>query len=1482
MAVVVHIGGGLRSVKAGSVQYNRSLREAGTASCEIRGSQGTRVGGEHFRVYESHGQSAWGGTVDQVTVTRLRPGSTEQYYSLTCVSWEHRLMKRFCGSKVYRTENAQDRMLDLLATYGGDEGILANPTDITPSATAEQLGVKSYIGMSLAEAFDDICGVGGDVWFCDPGANLLSKPRNASVASQLIFNNSTQNFFDPVITEDRNDYANRIKLAIAFEAFAPQPYQIVGDGVTREWTLTGGGGAEISIDHVVSAALNGVAFTMENYDQNPDADWSFEYGTGKIRQNPILSVLSPTDTVDIQLYVIGHNIITVEDSEDIAARKLIEDDNAIDASGIYEQWFEDLTINNVEAGQQRAGVLLKERNPHSNGAPAGSLPRKYVFKARGYIPFAYELQPGYTVQFENNSPNTGGNKTLLIETVNAQQTGAVDPVGDPTGGFLLYTVTCIDYVETTTAGDFLLSLGSNVTGGGTSNVTVNGGNGESTVPAGNMTGLSVETRYVVKQGRWVRQLHCKGMRPDPLGSFDSVALYLEEPDLSSGPPANLLGDGSGDWNGVSSISDIGWDPKPQPRLRISADNQTVVIDDLPPATVPIPGRVYFNSVNTAGAENPLVRAYLAGATPSVAYVSNPPSSGTVTGGLGEEYAPTVLSFTADNTEGLQPRYKYQSGGDPLWGASFDVEYRTDDVRHFRLGGVRLVIEYPEGNRENDSSHFLLSKISTRDDHPVRAVGFEVKVYCVSYDLDGNTNTIQSNTPYVSLFIAPPLGPPGEEYSNKVTELELVDNPYYKLNADGQRVLIIPGFFRINGDDPRSASGNIRLIRNGGHSVLFESHDEGFFNGEVVDFPIADEPDTYLYVLTVNTNGWFNSYIDSGPNATPRVGPFTLPAPPLGTAGQERAPKATGLSKRSTGGFVNGVKYNWQVGGDPTYQIAIDWDEVDSATQPQTGGYDVVYEYPDGKIGQVAGISVNDDPEWVSPEYPLTADGSFDVVLVTWDVNGRLNTHATAPRLTFNITRTEQPPLGGSGQEWTANLLTFDAGTPTTPVTDQGGQAAVTRVPLTVTQPDVAGYEGWIAMSISPEGVHVAMSGVIKSDTHMVEFPFVAAANETWTLYGLTQDIGGRRNTYNPSLTPRETVILGPRALGSAGQEYCGLVSTSLFSMQTRTTIDGIGQYRYQITWTPPADNKWGSVSLIEYTQAGFNNFVYSSPKPLATFHKNESGTVYSPWMEQTDAATGEVYKAAAMVSVDVNGRENTFTPGITPLVNNVSVVAGGGALNAKRMGAGTFDPVEFTFDGLGRWSDGNKSAEKMKVGSLLKVGGGPTQKVGQIGVFDDTDVMIGWDGKNGTFTGGWRRNFWIGGSSPLDAPFKSVNGAVSLENVPLTVVLNGVTTKVTNELYGVVGYAGVSVGDTSWRTYIKPDGVTIASVGNEVKSNMTNFGVAVKNSAWIEVDGNTGASYKYREPGGAISTGASGNYAVGGANPARTFIFRGGLFIGVA
>lgn len=203
-----------------------------------------------------------------------------------------------------------------------------------------------------------------------------------------------------------------------------------------------------------------------------------------------------------------------------------------------------------------------------------------------------------------------------------------------------------------------------------STTVVGGGSGAAS--AGNVTAIMLSSR---PSGDGKRDIIAAYTKPDPVGTFAGVVVYVEEEDQSSAPP--LVADGTMLADGTHGAGGE-WKPKQVTRKKHVDGQPAVFTVDEPNASKTI--RVYLNSYNTDDAENALVRATDASPTPNATITLMPMAYGP----SGEEFSknPTdctvVDSFTVLEGGVLIRHIKSEWAG-PVGGDGVYVEvfYESD-------------------------------------------------------------------------------------------------------------------------------------------------------------------------------------------------------------------------------------------------------------------------------------------------------------------------------------------------------------------------------------------------------------------------------------------------------------------------------------------------------------------------------------------------------------------------------------------------------------------------------------------------------------------------------------------------------------------------------------------------------------------------------------------------------------------------------------
>lgn len=501
----------------------------------------------------------------------------------------------------------------------------------------------------------------------------------------------------------------------------------------------------------------------------------------------------------------------------------------------------------------------------------------------------------------------------------------------------------------------------------------------------------------------------------------------------------------------------------------------------------------------------------------------------------------------------------------------------------------------------------------------------------------------SPTPSVALQVGPaPSGVHAEEYADLVENFD-VGTQEYGYNGDGQRELRIPITW-TKPSDARYGGAVICIVPPDGRHIPATGIEPGTTQTiRLTAFPSTSEH-WLFYALSVNKSNQTNSY---AAGVTPSEDVVVDP-PALGGSGIERAPLATGFQMQA--GYP---AYSVADGGDQAYRIAFEWDQGDVEASPELGGYDVVIEYADGGRVYPASKSANDEPNWTSDLWTVgAASATFTAWLVSYDVNSRRNSivDGVTPKVVFSIQR----EAGIAGSEYCANVTGFDVDLPTFAPNGAGQQTMFMEVDWTNPADPKHGFT--LLYAIVPGfAEHVQLNGPNPGEHETISIQAFPQTAQTWTIYALSTDTNGRKNTYIPGTTPSETLSVGPPVIGSTGLEYTSNVTSLSVSIEYRITTDGAEEFRFVASYTAPSDVTFGGALL-----------VVQRTTPSAQQVKHEPPN--TPWRAPVSGEVFTVY----VVSYDVNTRENSVSPTATPKVTGLTpTLQTAGSMNAGRLNSST-------------------------------------------------------------------------------------------------------------------------------------------------------------------------------------------------------------------
>jgi hypothetical protein len=556
----------------------------------------------------------------------------------------------------------------------------------------------------------------------------------------------------------------------------------------------------------------------------------------------------------------------------------------------------------------------------------------------------------------------------------------------------------------------------------------------------------------------------------------------------------------------------------------------------------------------------------------------------------------------------------------------------------------------------------------------------------------------------------------------------------------------------SGSNPRSRLGSFTL----GTSALapeFAPFDAGKFPYDATN----DTPAIFELDAPTETESWRvyavsytkeieNALLPATETGAPPSTLVNVTPPGLYISGEEWAANVSNFSAAA--------EYSVSEAGDDIWRLVTSWSNPDDSRR---FGVEIVIR-PDGTSGAEdvvpSGVLSGGTTEWKSDWWPIGADLHFSAFCVSVAKSGSGFVRNTivigvTPRVKYLAAVAQQ---GTVGQE-RAPLVTGQSATVVYGVSEAGdvlygfeGSWSNPNPPgkFRGVQPTArfAGDSLDRVLGTEKEG-----ATTFKTDL----WPAPTSGSVAVTIYFVSIDANNRANTIVPGTTPKVDLTIVAQ-VGGSGVERAPLV-TSFGVTVTDAGIDETGGQRYRIEsfWVLPGDlSRYRGLKLILRPSGGTgaNDIEVGQVAKDVTSHRSEPYPMPS---------TTETYTLYA-VSLDANNRANSIVPGSTPS-QVINLVKGAGTLKINRADTSSFNSAEFSTVGGTTFEAVEFSAQKIFVGSILRVGGGFSSNApsfkgsnGQIAVYNASNVLRAWMGQNGSVFGGWFGEVYIGGTSPTDSP----------------------------------------------------------------------------------------------------------------------------------
>lgn len=327
-------------------------------------------------------------------------GDQVRIVTVSCTGFAALVDKRIIA-EVYGNTLAGDIVLDFIAKYFADEGIIAGDIQDGPLISR---AVFNYDDGGTAMKY--LCDVTGFCWDVD-GQKRLSFFDRATYQAPFGLTDTSMNYSGLQAEENADDYRNRQIVRGPMGTSSVQTRTFHGDGATQTFTL------DLPVATVPTAKVNGVIKTVGIRSVDKGCDWYWAKGDKTISQDPAGTKLVAADTLTVEYQGLFPLLIMADNPGQIDERKSIEG-----GSGIYEQVTSVTNLDTQDAAEQYTMGLLEQY---------GYIPRVVSFNT--HTP---GLKSGQLIPVQNTKHNLNG--TFLIESVTARDDN----------GLTMYSVKCLD------------------------------------------------------------------------------------------------------------------------------------------------------------------------------------------------------------------------------------------------------------------------------------------------------------------------------------------------------------------------------------------------------------------------------------------------------------------------------------------------------------------------------------------------------------------------------------------------------------------------------------------------------------------------------------------------------------------------------------------------------------------------------------------------------------------------------------------------------------------------------------------------------------------------------------------------------------------------------------------------------------------------------------------------------------------------------
>jgi hypothetical protein len=340
----------IRALGYNTSLYNRTTRRRGfgdlirfrgyTTTVSTNGTAVTRTAGDRFdKDLESKSVTINGVSYTVTTVTdpdHLTLGSSSG--TQTDAEFRHRV---YSGDIV-------KALVDNSGLYMDADGFTWDEGDIQQGAEIKEFWFDTPL--YIAEALDRLLESNPDFTYWTDVDRKFHFAARTAVSASVSFTDSSGAYRRNIgLTRTREDVRNVEISVVKWEALGVTTQTITGDGSLQGWFL------DHPIGKLVYVKLNGIVQKV-GVDDTEGNDYFYHPGSRAIWQDPMLPVLTGSDSLEIGYYPSGNNLIEYIDSAAISARQASEGGG----SGRYEKVVDRTTSpGQIEAQAEAQGSVTR-------------------------------------------------------------------------------------------------------------------------------------------------------------------------------------------------------------------------------------------------------------------------------------------------------------------------------------------------------------------------------------------------------------------------------------------------------------------------------------------------------------------------------------------------------------------------------------------------------------------------------------------------------------------------------------------------------------------------------------------------------------------------------------------------------------------------------------------------------------------------------------------------------------------------------------------------------------------------------------------------------------------------------------------------------------------------------------------------------------------------------------------------------------------